>query len=253
MLAKRIIPCLDVDNGRVKKGVNFVNLVDVGDPVAIAAEYERQGADELVFLDITATNQKRQTMTDIVEAVSRQVFMPLTVGGGIRSVDDMQKLLQAGADKVSVNSAAVANPALISAGAEKFGSQAVVVAIDASYDRDQDCYVVYTHGGQKRTPLDAISWAKQAVELGAGELLVTSMDKDGTKSGFDLELYRRINAAVKVPVIASGGAGKLQDFVDLYQQTQVTGALAASLFHFNELTIEDVKEALSKKGVPVRI
>lgn len=252
MLAKRIIPCLDVDNGRVKKGVNFVNLVDVGDPVAIAAEYERQGADELVFLDITATNEKRKTMSEVVEAVSQQVFMPLTVGGGIRSVTDMQKLLQAGADKVSINSAAVVNPNLIEAGAEKFGSQAIVVAIDASYDRGRDCYFVYTHGGKKRTEIDAVSWARRAVQLGAGELLVTSMDKDGTKSGFDLDLYCRIDDAVKVPVIASGGAGNVQDFVDLYQQTAVTGALAASIFHFNELTINDVKQALAKEGVPVR-
>lgn len=250
MLAKRIIPCLDVANGRVKKGVNFINLVDVGDPVAIAAEYERQGADELVFLDITATNERRKTMSDVVEKVSKQVFMPLTVGGGISTIDDMHKLLQAGADKISLNSAAVANPGLIKKGAEQFGSQAIVVAIDAGYDGAG--YSVYTHGGKKQEPLDAIKWAKKVVQLGAGELLITSMDKDGTKQGFDLNLYKQINAAVKVPMIASGGAGCVQDFIDLYQQTQVTGTLAASVFHFNELTIADVKQALAEKGVLVR-
>lgn len=252
MLAKRIIPCLDVDNGRVKKGVNFVNLVDVGDPAQIAAAYEAQGADELVFLDITATNEGRKTMANVVEAVSKQCFMPLTVGGGIASVADMERLLKAGADKVAINSAAVTDPGLIQAGAEQFGSQAIVVAIDASYDPDSDQYFVYTHGGKEKTSLDAVEWAKEVVARGAGELLVTSMDKDGTKSGFDIRLYRRINQAVRIPVIASGGAGRADDFVDLYQQTAVTGALAASIFHFKELTIDQVKQALAAKEVPVR-
>lgn len=253
MLAKRIIPCLDVDNGRVKKGVNFRNLVDVGDPVAIAAEYERQGADELVFLDITATNSGRQTMADVVEGVSQKVFMPLTVGGGIKSVAEMARLLRAGADKVSINTAAVLNPTLITAGANQFGSQAIVCAIDAAYDSSTDSYRVYTNGGQQKTELDAVDWAAKAVKLGAGELLVTSMDKDGTKSGFDLRLYQRISHKVQVPIIASGGAGVVQDFIDLYQQTTVTGALAASIFHFQELTIEQVKQGLQKEGVPVRL
>lgn len=252
MLAKRIIPCLDVDNGRVKKGVNFVNLVDVGDPAQIAAAYEAQGADELVFLDITATNERRKTIVNVVEAVSKQCFMPLTVGGGIASVADMERLLKAGADKVAINSAAVTNPGLIQAGAEQFGSQAIVVAIDASYDPGSDRYFVYTHGGKQKTSLDAVAWAKEVVARGAGELLVTSMDKDGTKSGFDIRLYRQINQAVRIPVIASGGAGNVNDFVDLYQQTAITGALAASIFHFKELTIDQVKQALAAKEVPVR-
>lgn len=253
MLAKRIIPCLDVDNGRVKKGVNFINLVDVGDPVAIAAEYERQGADELVFLDITATNERRATMADVVEKVSQQVFMPLTVGGGIHSVAAMEKLLQAGADKIAINSAAVANPTLIRQGAAKFGSQAIVVAIDVSFDPASQQYRVFTHGGQQATALSAIDWAQRVVQLGAGELLVTSMDKDGTKSGFDLHLYQQLGQAVDVPIIASGGAGTITDFTQLYQQTNVTGALAASIFHFKELTINNVKQALANKGVPVRL
>ena len=252
MLAKRIIPCLDVADGRVKKGVHFVNLKDVGDPVAIAAAYEKQGADELVFLDITATNEKRQTMSSVVEAVSKQVFMPLTVGGGIKNLADMERLLKAGADKTAINSAAVANPALISQGAERFGSQAVVVAIDVRWDPEAGTYFVYTHGGQQKTDLEAVAWAKKAVELGAGELLITSMDCDGTKDGFDLKLYQTIGRVVNVPIIASGGAGKIQDFVDVFKQTPVTGALAASVFHFKELTIPQVKQVLDKEGVPVR-
>lgn len=251
MLAKRIIPCLDVADGRVKKGVHFVNLKDVGDPVAIAAAYEKQGADELVFLDITATNEKRQTMSSVVEAVSKQVFMPLTVGGGIKNLADMERLLKAGDDKTAINSAAVANPALISQGAERFGSQAVVVAIDVRWDPAAK-YFVYTHGGQQKTDLEAVAWAKKAVELGAGELLITSMDCDGTKDGFDLKLYQTIGRVVNVPIIASGGAGKIQDFVDVFKQTPVTGALTASVFHFKELTIPQVKQVLDKEGVPVR-
>ncbi|MEO5283045.1 imidazole glycerol phosphate synthase subunit HisF [Limosilactobacillus allomucosae] len=252
MLAKRIIPCLDVADGRVKKGVHFVNLKDVGDPVAIAAAYEKQGADELVFLDITATNEKRQTMSSVVEAVSKQVFMPLTVGGGIKNLADMERMLKAGADKTAINSAAVANPELISQGAERFGSQAVVVAIDVRWDPASGKYFVYTHGGQQKTDLEAVAWAKKAVELGAGELLITSMDCDGTKDGFDLKLYQTIGRVVNVPIIASGGAGKIQDFVDVFKQTPVTGALAASVFHFKELTIPQVKQVLAKEGVPVR-
>lgn len=250
MLAKRIIPCLDVDDGRVKKGVNFVNLTDVGDPVEIAAQYQEQGADELVFLDITATNQKRKTMIDVVEKVSSQVFMPLTIGGGVESVDDMSHLLKAGADKVAINSAAVNDPELISKGAQKFGNQCIVVAIDVKKDNGQ--YVVYTHGGKQATKLEAISWAKLAVEKGAGELLITSMDKDGTKDGFDVELYQKINQVVNVPIIASGGAGKLSDFSEVFQKADVDGALAASVFHFGELTIKDVKQFVHKKGVVVR-
>lgn len=252
MLAKRIIPCLDVADGRVKKGVHFVNLKDVGDPVAIAAAYEKQGADELVFLDITATNEKRQIMSSVVEAVSKQVFMPLTVGGGIKNLADMERMLKAGADKTAINSAAVVNPQLISQGAERFGSQAVVVAIDVRWDPVVDKYFVYTHGGQQKTDLEAVAWAKKAVELGAGELLITSMDCDGTKDGFDLKLYQTIGRVVNVPIIASGGAGKIQDFVDVFEQTPVTGALAASVFHFKELTIPQVKQMLAKEGVPVR-
>ncbi|VDG25498.1 imidazole glycerol phosphate synthase subunit HisF [Lactiplantibacillus mudanjiangensis] len=252
MLAKRLIPCLDVADGRVKKGVNFVNLTDVGDPVEIAAAYQQQGADELVFLDISATNEQRRTMADLVEEVSAQVFMPLTIGGGISRVDDMQRILKAGADKVAINSAAVANPALIKAGAEKFGNQCIVVAIDAAWDEAAQMYRVYTHGGKKATDLDALDWAQQAVALGAGELLVTSMDRDGTKAGFDLNLYQALGEVVAVPLIASGGAGNLADFVEVFDQAPVDGALAASVFHYGELTISQVKQALAAKGVIVR-
>lgn len=250
MLAKRIIPCLDVDNGRVKKGVNFVNLTDVGDPVAIAAEYQKQGADELVFLDISATNQRRKTTINMVEKVSRQVFMPLTIGGGIKSVADMDRLLKAGADKIAINSAAVANPELISQGAQKFGNQCIVVAIDVKKDAGQ--YFVYVNGGRKKTNLDAISWAKKVVELGAGELLITSMDQDGTKDGFDIKLYQSINQVVDVPIIASGGAGNVSDFSQAFLEANVDGALAASVFHFGELTIADVKQFVKSKGMVVR-
>ncbi|MBP9550935.1 imidazole glycerol phosphate synthase subunit HisF [Veillonella sp. YH-vei2232] len=252
MLAKRIIPCLDVDNGRVKKGVNFINLVDVGDPVQISASYEEQGADELVFLDITATTERRDTFKDVVMDISKEVFMPLTVGGGIRTVEDMQHLLQAGADKISLNSAALANPELIREGAQKFGNQCIVVAIDVKTDPVTGRRYAYTHGGRKKTERLAIEWAKEAVSLGAGELLVTSMDKDGTKSGFDIDLYRELGDAVDVPIIASGGAGTLQHFVDVFEQTKVTGALAASIFHFGEMTISDVKSELRKHGISVR-
>lgn len=252
MLAKRLIPCLDVAGGRVKKGVNFVNLTDVGDPVEIAAAYQAQGADELVFLDISATTEQRKTMVTLVEQVSAQVFMPLTIGGGISSVADMQRLLKAGADKIAINSAAVATPELIRAGAEKFGNQCIVVAIDTAWDKQAGEYRVYTHGGQQATNLAALTWAKQAVRLGAGELLVTSMDRDGTKAGFDIPLYQQLGAAVNVPIIASGGAGQLADFSAVFQQSPVDGALAASVFHYGELTIGQVKQALKAQGVVVR-
>ncbi|MBU9788247.1 imidazole glycerol phosphate synthase subunit HisF [Lentilactobacillus sp. G22-6] len=252
MLAKRIIPCLDVDHGRVMKGVNFVNLKDVGDPTQIAAAYQKQGADELVFLDISATNEGRKAIVETIEAVASQVFMPLTVGGGIHSVADMQNLLKAGADKTAVNSAAVNNPELITQGAKKFGSQCVVLAIDAKWNPEANQYDVYVNGGRKKTDLDAIKWAKQGVARGAGKLLVTSMDKDGTKSGFDIKLYQELTKAVNVPIIASGGAGNIQDFTDVFLAANVDGALAASVFHFGELTIADVKGQLSQNGVIVR-
>ncbi|PAK86705.1 imidazole glycerol phosphate synthase subunit HisF [Lentilactobacillus parakefiri] len=252
MLAKRIIPCLDVDHGRVKKGVNFVNLQYVGDPVEIAAAYQQQGADELVFLDITATNEKRKAMVETIRKVASQVFMPLTVGGGIHSVDDMQNLLKAGADKTAINSAAVSNPEVITAGAEKFGVRCVVLAIDAKWNSARRQYDVYVNGGRQQTNLNAIEWAKKGVALGAGELLVTSMDKDGTKSGYDIQLYKQLTAAVNVPVIASGGCGQLGDFVEVFDQADVDGALAASVFHFGELTISEVKADLRKDGVIVR-
>ncbi|WP_407890796.1 imidazole glycerol phosphate synthase subunit HisF [Lacticaseibacillus sp. N501-2] len=250
MITKRIIPCLDVDQGRVKKGVNFVDLTDVGDPTEIAAAYEQQGADELVFLDITATVDHRKTMVDTIESVASQVFMPLTVGGGIHSVDDMQALLKAGADKVSLNSAAVRQPDLITQGAEKFGRQCIVVAIDVR--KNATGFQVVIDGGRTPVDLDAIEWAKQVVALGAGELLVTSMDQDGTKAGFDLDLYQALTQAVNVPIIASGGAGSIQDFTDLFTQTTVDAGLAASVFHFGELTIPQVKAQLKANGVLVR-
>jgi len=252
MLAKRIVPCLDVDHGRVKKGVNFVDLTDVGDPAEIAAAYEQQGADELVFLDITATNEARGAMVDTIEKVAAQVFMPLTVGGGIKSVADMQALLKAGADKIALNSAAVTQPELIQTGAEKFGSQCIVVAIDVRWDEAVQEYRVYVNGGRKATELEAISWAKQVVALGAGELLVTSMDRDGTKSGYDLALYQALTAAVNVPIVASGGCGKLADFNQVLAETDGDAALAASGFHYGELTIPQVKQSLREQGVSVR-
>lgn len=250
MITKRIIPCLDVDQGRVKKGVNFVDLTDVGDPAEIAAAYEQQGADELVFLDITATVDHRKTMVDTIESVASLVFMPLTVGGGIHSVDDMQALLKAGADKVSLNSAAVRQPELITQGAEKFGRQCIVVAIDVRKQGDK--FQVVIDGGRTPVDLDAVDWAKQVVALGAGELLVTSMDQDGTKAGCDLKLYQALTDAVNVPIIASGGAGSIQDFTDLFTQTTVDAGLAASVFHFGELTIPEVKAELKENGVLVR-
>ena len=253
MLTKRIIPCLDVNAGRVVKGVNFVNLMDAGDPVEVAKIYDAEGADELVFLDITASSDKRDTVVDMVERVGDQVFIPFTVGGGIRTVADIQKILRAGADKVSVNSAAIDNPDLIREGAEKFGSQCIVLAIDAKKRSDGDGWTVYKHGGRIDTGLDAVEWAKRGVGLGAGEILLTSMDGDGTKAGYDLDLTRAISDAVGVPVIASGGAGTLEHFREALDEGGADAALAASLFHYKIMTIREVKEYLRNHGVPVRL
>lgn len=250
MLAKRIIPCLDVKDGRVVKGVNFVGLRDAGDPVETAKFYNTQGADELVFLDITASHEQRKTIADVVERTAREVFMPLTVGGGISSVEDFRTLLSAGADKVSVNSSAVKDKYLISRAAEKFGSQCVVVAIDAK--RTDDGFHVFVQGGRKDTGLDAIEWAREVEKLGCGEILLTSMDADGTKNGYDLELTDLVSKTVNIPVIASGGCGKLDDFSDVFEKTGADAALAATLFHFRELTIAEVKEHLRSKNIWVR-
>jgi len=252
MLAKRIIPCLDVKDGRVVKGVNFVGLRDVGDPVECARSYNAQGADEIVFLDITATHEARGTIVDVVRDTARQVFVPLTVGGGIRSIEDFRALLRAGADKVSVNSAAVRNPSLIREAADKFGSQCVVAAIDAKRAEDGSFHVV-VNGGRIDTGLDAIEWAKQVQELGAGELLLTSMDADGTKNGFDIELLNAVCKDAKVPVIASGGCGRLEDFAEVFLRSAADAALAASLFHYGEVTVGDVKRLLGDRGIPVRL
>ena len=251
MLAKRIIPCLDVRDGRVVKGVNFVNIRDAGNPVELARFYSGQGADEIVFLDITATSDARDTVADVVERTAGQVFVPLTVGGGIRTLDDFQRLLRAGADKISVNSAAVKDPALISRAAERFGSQCVVLAIDAK-GREGGGWEVVTAGGRTPTGLDAVEWAKEGQRLGAGEILLTSMDADGTKSGFDLPLTKAVTQAVSIPVIASGGCGCLEHFAQVFRETGCDAALAASLFHFGELTIPQVKEYLTAQGIPVR-
>lgn len=251
MYAKRIIPCLDVKNGRVVKGVNFVNLRDAGDPVECAVEYDKKGADELVLLDITATNEGRGTMIDIVSRVANSIFIPFTVGGGIRTTDDFKELLRAGADKISVNSAAVRNPDLINEAAYKFGSQCVVCAIDAKR-REQGGWEVYLNGGRLPTGIDAVSWAQEAVSRGAGEVLLTSMDCDGKKTGYDLELTRAVSERVGVPVIASGGAGALEHFYDALTVGKADAVLAASLFHFNEIPIETLKAYLSEKGIPVR-
>jgi len=257
MLAKRIIPCLDVNDGRVVKGVNFVNLRDAGDPVELATFYSQQGADEIVFLDITATYENRQTIADVVRRTAQQVFVPLTVGGGIRTSDDFKELLRAGADKISVNSAAVSNKQLIAEAAQKFGSQCVVVAIDARACTDlEKCpsgYEVYVAGGRKPTGLDAVAWAKEVYELGAGEILLTSMDKDGTKSGFELNLTDMVAQSVGIPVIASGGCGNLEHFAEVFEKTGADAALAASLFHYGELTVPQVKEYLRGKHIPVRL
>ncbi len=252
MLTKRIIPCLDVNNGRVVKGINFVNLQDAGDPVAVGEAYSKAGADELVFLDITASNERRATVADMVREVAKKVFIPFTVGGGIRTVDDVRAILREGADKVSVNSAAIDRPELIAEAADKFGSQCVVLAIDAKRREDGSGWNIYKHGGRIDMGIDAIEWAKRATELGAGEILLTSMDCDGTKAGYDLELTKAVAEAVSVPVIASGGAGELSHFYDALTMGKADAALAASLFHYKELEISQVKEYLKEKGVPVR-
>lgn len=251
MLAKRIIPCLDVRDGKVVKGVNFVGIREVGEPVECAMEYDRQGADEICFLDITATHEGRRTMVDVVRKTAEHVFVPLTVGGGIGSVEDFREILRAGADKVSVNSAAVKNPELISQAAEIFGSQCVVAAIDAKRD-EKGSFKVVVHGGRKDTGLDAVEWAKKCQELGAGEILLTSMDTDGCREGFDLELLRAVCSVVSIPVIASGGCGRLEHFSQVFEETGADAALAASLFHFRELTVEEVKEHLAEHEIPVR-
>ncbi|MGI6152948.1 MAG: imidazole glycerol phosphate synthase subunit HisF [Christensenellaceae bacterium] len=251
MLTRRVIPCLDVHEGRVVKGVNFVNLRDAGDPVEIAKAYNEQRADELVFLDITATSDDRGIMEDVVRRTAEQVFIPLTVGGGIRTLDDFRRILKCGADKISVNSAAVRDPDLIDAAAARFGSQCVVVAIDAKKN-EEGRYEVYLNGGRINTEMDALEWAKEAVRRGAGELLVTSMDADGTKNGYDIPLTKLIAENVGVPVIASGGAGRLEHFADVIEQADASAVLAASLFHYNELKIIDVKKYLQSRGIAVR-
>lgn len=253
MFTKRIIPCLDVNNGRVVKGVNFVNLRDAGDPVEVAAEYDRAGADELVFLDITASSDARKTVVDMVRRVAEKVFIPFTVGGGIRTVDDFKEILREGADKISVNSAAINNPYLISEAADKFGSQCVVVAIDAKRRADGTGWNIYKNGGRIDTGLDAVEWAAKVHELGCGEILLTSMDCDGVKNGYDIELTRAIVNEVSIPVIASGGAGAKSHFYDALTEGKADAALAASLFHYKELEIRDLKQYLSDRGLSMRL
>ncbi len=251
MLAKRIIPCLDVKNCRVVKGVNFVNLQDAGDPVESASLYSKEGADELVYLDITASVEKRQAMLDIVKKTAEQVFIPLTVGGGIRNIEDIRILLKSGADKISLNTAAVENPDLIKEGAQQFGNQCIVVAIDAKR-KDDNSWEVYTYGGRKPTGIDAIEWAKKVEKLGAGEILLTSMDCDGTKDGYDLTLTRTISEAVNIPVIASGGAGNLEHLFQAFTEGKADAVLAASIFHYGEYSIKEAKQYLKDKGITVR-
>jgi cyclase len=250
-LTRRVIPCLDVTDGRVVKGIQFLNLRDAGDPVELAAFYDREGADELIFLDITASSDSRRTMIDVVSRTAEEIFIPLTVGGGVRSTDDMRELLQAGADKVSINTAAINDPDLIARGADQFGRQFVVVAIDARRQAD-GTWAVYTHGGRNRTDLDAVAWAQRAAALGAGELLVTSMDRDGTRDGYDVELLAAIGLSVDVPLIASGGAGTKPHFADALLPGRADAVLAASLFHFGELRIADLKRYLADQGIPIR-
>ena len=252
MLDKRIIPCLDVRDGKVVKGINCVGIKEVGNPVECAEEYNRQGADEIVLLDITATHEHRATMADVVRKTAEKVFVPLTVGGGIRTIEDVALMLRAGADKVSINSAALSDPTLIQKAAEKFGSQCVVIAIDAKKMPDGSWHA-FTAGGRKDTGVDAVRWVEEAVRLGAGEILLTSMDADGTKEGFDLPLLNAVTEKVHVPVIASGGCGSLADFAEVFEKTNADAALAASLFHYKELSVRQVKEYLRKRGIPVRL
>ena len=255
-LAKRIIPCLDVDNGRVVKGVQFVDIRDAGDPVEVARRYDEQGADEITFLDITASSDDRETMVHVVEEVAGQVFIPLTVGGGIRTVEDIRRMLNAGADKVGINTAAVFNPEFVREAAEKFGSQCIVVAIDAkkvSTEGEPSKWEIFTHGGRKPTGIDAVEWAVKMVDYGAGEILLTSMDRDGTKVGFDLELTRAVSDAVKVPVIASGGVGELDHLVAGVKEGHADAVLAASIFHFGEFTIEEAKRKMAAAGIEMRL
>ncbi|HIG81634.1 MAG TPA: imidazole glycerol phosphate synthase subunit HisF [Verrucomicrobiales bacterium] len=257
MLAKRVIPCLDVHDGQVTRGVQFGKaeageLRNVGDPVELALQYNEQGADEMVFFDITASAHERKTIVDVIERAGDQCFMPLTVGGGIRTVEDMSTMLKAGADKISINSAAIATPSLIREGAEKFGSQCIVVSIDAKKTGD-DQWRVFTHGGRKEAGLDAVEWAKEAVALGAGEIVLNSIDADGTKAGYDIEITRRISEAVGVPIVASGGAGNLDHMVDVLKEGKADAVLAASIFHFGEFTVGEVKEHLAKADIPVRV
>ncbi len=253
MLSRRIIPCLDVNAGRVVKGVKFQQLRDAGDPVATARAYDAQGADELIFLDITASSDERKIMHDVVAATAEQCFMPLTVGGGLRSVADIETMLRAGADKVSLNTAAIKNPQLIADASHRFGAQCIVVAIDAKREPDGKSWRVYTHGGRNPTELDAVAWAKHATELGAGEILLTSMDRDGTGDGYDIELTRAVSDAVTVPVIASGGAGTLDHLAEVLDEGHASAVLAASIFHFGTYTISQAKTFLGSRGVPVRL
>jgi cyclase len=252
MLTKRIIPCLDVKDGRVVKGVNFVNLRDAGDPVELAALYDREGADELIFLDISASHEGRSIMVDIVEQTAGEISIPFTVAGGIASIDDMKRVLRAGADKIGINTQAVLNPQLIQDGAQKFGSQCIVVGIDAKFNPEWDEWEVYTHGGRKPSGLRAVEWAAKVESLGAGEILLTSMDADGAKTGFDIALTRAISTNVRIPVIASGGAGTKEHFYDAFTEAQADAALAASIFHYKEMTIGEVKDFLKEKGVEIR-
>ena len=253
MLSARVIPCLDVDNGRVVKGVKFQELRDAGDPILVAKAYEKQGADELVFLDITASSDDRKTMRDVVEKTVASCFMPVTVGGGIRNLDNIREMLLSGADKVSINTAAILDPSLINRASEHFGNQCIVVAIDAKQKADGNGWLVYTHGGRKATTLDAVEWAVEVVERGAGEILLTSMDGDGTKQGYDLELTKTISEAVQVPVIASGGVGNPSHMADGINLGKASAVLVASIFHFGEYTVKEAKEEMRKQGIPVRL
>jgi len=253
ILKKRIIPCLDIKDGRVVKGINFLDLIDAGDPVVSARRYNEMGADELVFLDITATKEKRKTLIGLVQKVAKEVFIPLTVGGGIKSISEMNQILRAGADKISVNSAAVKNPSLVSEGARTFGSQCIVGAVDAALQKNKKGWDVYINGGSKKTSLTLVKWVKELEELGAGEILLTSMNRDGTKEGFDIDMLKAVTNAVNIPVIASGGAGSIEDFIDVFNMTDVDAALAASIFHFGEVDMGKLKQRLAENNIPVRI